>query len=543
MPSLQLWRYISDRTGIISYANLPFLWLFAGRNNVFLSLTPYSYSTFNTFHRHVARIATLEALIHSIGYTVMEVSSDDLAVQWQEQYWYTGGIATIAMGLLALPFGLSSLFIRRRAYEIFLLLHIALGVLVIVGLFYHTAIFNGEYDGYLWPLVAIWSFDRLARVARLAYCNVRVFAGAKRIGATRITSTTVCYHQDAHLLELRIIPSGSVKPAAGQHYFVYQRNGWKLWENHPFTLASWSELRDLANGGNDASTGLSKVISKGAAEVKDIAVTSSSSGTSSPTNTPGNCSKEIVAAAPIATVSSSSEEGLTFLVRPYDSWTRRLQTLCQRSTSLDHTITTTLAIEGPYGHRAPLHHFQSVVFVIGGSGITAALPYLQEFLVHHRRPRQASGHSSDNMAIRRTATEKVTLIWSTRQEAMITEVVNRELRSLLTVPEGLARCHFHVTGPEPIADSLRLKTELANASIGPGSGDSTKNHVYVQHSRPDVNALILEAADSSAVGEKVAVFVCGPAGMADGARGAVHTFLKRMDKPMIDVKYFEESFG
>ena len=68
-PKLQTWRYIADRTGIASYANLPLLWMFSGRNNVFLWLTGWQFSTFNLFHRHIARVATLEAIIHSIGYT------------------------------------------------------------------------------------------------------------------------------------------------------------------------------------------------------------------------------------------------------------------------------------------------------------------------------------------------------------------------------------------------------------------------------------------------------------------------------------------
>ena len=66
---MQLSRYISDRTGIISYANLSWMWIFAGRNNIFIWATGWQFSTFNLFHRHVARIATIQAIVHSIGYT------------------------------------------------------------------------------------------------------------------------------------------------------------------------------------------------------------------------------------------------------------------------------------------------------------------------------------------------------------------------------------------------------------------------------------------------------------------------------------------
>ena len=73
--AIQHWRYISDRTGIISYANLPLLWMFAGRNNVFLWLTGWSFSSFNIFHRHIARIATIQAVIHSIGWSAIQINS------------------------------------------------------------------------------------------------------------------------------------------------------------------------------------------------------------------------------------------------------------------------------------------------------------------------------------------------------------------------------------------------------------------------------------------------------------------------------------
>lgn len=67
----QVLRHISDRTGIISFANFPIIWLFGMRNNVVLWLTGWDFGTYNNFHRWVARVATLQAVIHSIGYTVI----------------------------------------------------------------------------------------------------------------------------------------------------------------------------------------------------------------------------------------------------------------------------------------------------------------------------------------------------------------------------------------------------------------------------------------------------------------------------------------
>lgn len=67
----QNWQYTSDRTGILSYACLPFLWLFSGRNNIFLWATNFDVQSFNIFHRHVAWVATIFAVVHSINYSVV----------------------------------------------------------------------------------------------------------------------------------------------------------------------------------------------------------------------------------------------------------------------------------------------------------------------------------------------------------------------------------------------------------------------------------------------------------------------------------------
>lgn len=74
-PSIykQYLRYVADRTGILSFANLPLLWIFAGRNNIFLWATGWSFATFNIFHRHVAVISVVQAVVHTVLYVVLFV--------------------------------------------------------------------------------------------------------------------------------------------------------------------------------------------------------------------------------------------------------------------------------------------------------------------------------------------------------------------------------------------------------------------------------------------------------------------------------------
>lgn len=77
----QAWRYVSDRTGVIAFANFPVIWLFGMRNNVLAWVTGWDFGMYNNFHRWVARIATLQAVIHSVGYTVL-ILIGTLSASW-----------------------------------------------------------------------------------------------------------------------------------------------------------------------------------------------------------------------------------------------------------------------------------------------------------------------------------------------------------------------------------------------------------------------------------------------------------------------------
>jgi hypothetical protein len=66
----ELCEYVGNRTGVLSLANMAISILFAGRNNLLLAITGWSQSTFLTLHRWAARVATVQAVVHSIVYTL-----------------------------------------------------------------------------------------------------------------------------------------------------------------------------------------------------------------------------------------------------------------------------------------------------------------------------------------------------------------------------------------------------------------------------------------------------------------------------------------
>lgn len=89
----QVWRFFADRTGYLSYANTAVFFAFGIRNNILIWMTGWSFGTFNRFHRWTARVATVEAILHSIGYTAFYfVDSESgyaaYSAEFKERFWY-----------------------------------------------------------------------------------------------------------------------------------------------------------------------------------------------------------------------------------------------------------------------------------------------------------------------------------------------------------------------------------------------------------------------------------------------------------------------
>ncbi|WWD05749.1 hypothetical protein V865_003832 [Kwoniella europaea PYCC6329] len=293
----QIIRYLSDRTGIMCFYNLPLLWCLAGRNDVILWMTGWSYSTLNLFHRWVARIAILQAIVHSAGY---------IAEEMKQRYWWTGVVATIVMSLL-IPFSVRPF--REKFYELFLIIHIGLALVTLVTCWYHVEIWDGAYDPWIWASVAVWAMDRFIRVIRVI---VLTYKALSKSGVNTNATIPWSPSDQRGLIRLSITTSIKIIPQPGQYYFIYTPYSLKPWENHPFTLASWTV--------------------------------------------------------------NAHDSTLNFLVAPLKGATKRWQKKILKNQ--ERKVDMRLLLEGPYGHTNPVEQYDKVLFLVGGSGITSILPYL-----------------------------------------------------------------------------------------------------------------------------------------------------------------------
>jgi ferric-chelate reductase len=341
----------------------------------------------------------------------------------------------------------------------------------------HTSIFEGEYNPYLWPLVAIWVFDRLVRIIRVIYCNVHFSLGSGK--TIHRTTATVVSHRGANVLEIKLYPGTQhLNPGPGQHYFLYQPFRLKGWENHPFTLASYNASPQTPTGTEHFS--------------------------------------------------------MSFWARPQNGWTSNLRQQCIKAN--DGTIQTTLLIEGPYGIAKPLWRFDEVMLIAGGSGIAAIMPYLHDYI-----------RQSENSEL--TRTNVVHFIWTDRSEENVRLLMSGPLDRVLLREDVETSLHItssHATSDpaspvavekteEPATPEECMPKELIPSVRG------THQPLLLKSGRPDIRDLITTTAEEvSGRGRRLAVFVCGPATLADAARDATR---RSMQGSHDNVRYFEETFG
>lgn len=215
--SLTLVRFVADRTGIISFGQVPLLVLFAGRNNLLLRISGIPYSGFIAFHKWISRTMGLLALIHSVLYLFYSFVFGSLLRDQRELYFVMGEVAMVACIVLIVQ---AVYFFRKTNYEWFLCLHIAFAVIFLAGCILHTMRIG--FAEWIYASCAFWVLDRVIRVKN-----------TKIVGA-QIESMGSDYKDPTFKItflrnNLRVYPG----------CFVYlQFLDWRLpfWQSHPFSI-------------------------------------------------------------------------------------------------------------------------------------------------------------------------------------------------------------------------------------------------------------------------------------------------------------------
>ena len=435
-------------------------------------LAGFSFTSCVTFHRYATRIATIQAIVHSILFTVTYFwmgGYSRYAKEAAKGYYWWGIIATLA---LALCVAFATLPLRKRRYESFLITHIGLAILSLIGCWYHIIDRYGKnwgYEVYLYIAFAFWGADRLARLVRIAVFN-------------KPGSYTNAYAEllpGDSIIKLTVFPATIWKFHPGQYSFLYFPTLGKAYESHPFSIAGWSsDIHGFAATSPDLTMKSRIESEKKSENTKD-------NTTLSRTN--------LSVRDDASTIDTPSRQSIVFLIRPSTGKTLELREYIlarsSASSSSQHRVPIPIPVltEGPYGHMAHLHCSDSILCFAGGVGITGILGYVQAFLQERRDNKDERGGSM-------TATRMV-VAWSVREISFIHAI--QALFPATLESRGLV-FKFFCTGE---------------------SGEGFDG------SRIDIGKILLQEAQSVRPG-KLAVISCAPAAMADVIRREVVTTLR-----------------
>ncbi|KAF2867716.1 ferric reductase like transmembrane component-domain-containing protein [Massariosphaeria phaeospora] len=395
----EIMGYTSARTGVLAFALAPLVVLLSGRNNVLLWLTNWSHSTYMLLHRWVARIFTLQVILHSLLELVLYQKTGELATEQVAPYWIWGIVATIACVIMVV---VSSLFFRRLSYELFLIIHIILAVFVIAGSWYHVELLftrKWGYEFWIYAVCAVWFSDRLMRVGRILKNGIRK-AEVTEIGEDIVRVDIKDVRWDAQ---------------PGKHTYAYfpALNPLRPWENHPFSIIPTALL---------SSRGHSISSTESQHSASDIEKTGASATVTSRGTT-------------------TSTSGISLYVRKSTGLTKALTS---------HAALPTL-LDGPYPNTstAAVLKTDRLVLIAGGIGITAILP----FIAHHPNVKlhwsvkaSAQGLVDDLDAVLRGVREKQVVVG---QRLSVEAVLERE------EAEGWKRIGVVVCGPGGLCDDVR----------------------------------------------------------------------------------------
>ncbi|KAI5963330.1 uncharacterized protein KGF55_003122 [Candida pseudojiufengensis] len=213
-----LLRYYAVRASILSSTMMPLLILFGGRNNFLQWITKWDYSTFITLHRWISRIIMILIIIHAFNYSAYMKSIKKTTI---EPYLYWGTAAFLA-GVVIMIQGL--LVLRRKWYEMFLILHILLAGIFIFGAWLHVEELYCVWFYYVSSM--IWLFDRIIRVLRLYQFG---------------NPQAKIYLLSDDTLKIIVPKPKSWEVIPGGHAFIHFLKWDCFWQSHPFTYTSTNQ--------------------------------------------------------------------------------------------------------------------------------------------------------------------------------------------------------------------------------------------------------------------------------------------------------------
>ncbi|KAI1370515.1 ferric reductase like transmembrane component-domain-containing protein [Hypoxylon crocopeplum] len=464
---------LAVRTGLMSQALTPIIVALAGKVNFITILTGISHEKLNIFHRWVSYMCLFLAIVHTVPFIVQPLR-DGGPEGLRKQFYKPGGMeytGTPPLGILVGIVVLSIPWIRHRFYNLFYRLHIPMYVVYLGLLFWHS---KQEKDSwvYLWATLAIW----------LASCAVRLFHKWQTFSIFREWF-------QGFPSRLQELPGGMTKMTVlappdfqwkpGQHVWLRVPH-LSILQNHPFTIA----------------------------------------------NIPKHSTKGIK--------QDSDTNEMIFYVRAHHGLTLdMLKSVADHDVAEGHGRSISVHIDGPYGglvEDIPAL-YKSLIFVAGGSGISACLPWIQ--------------YAAKRITEGTATTESIHLVWMVRYASQI-QWITEELEPLINAHPDLIQVDFFVTNsrsPSIVSADSEKNSDNGEASSKPGDKSTTTvspklGQVHNQRPYlPDLLPALLTARRSFIIG-------CGPESLRTDLANAASAAQKKVLAGDADIiTLHTESFG
>jgi Ferric reductase like transmembrane component/Ferric reductase NAD binding domain/FAD-binding domain len=318
---------LRGRSGTLSVANIIPLVILAGRNNPLISWLKISFDTYNLLHRWIGRMAVLEALVHTLAWTISEVAN----AGWAGVSYKIGndpfiGYSTVGVIAMSLILITSPSAIRHAFYETFLNVHIVCAAVAMAGIWIHCDIGQLPQLPYIKWAVVLWIGDRSARMARILFYNY-----SRKAGWTM--ATVECLPGDACRVTLHLPKHTSIKP--GSHAYL-RFAAINPWESHPFSIA-WTKDKAL--------------------------------------------SMELPFAEKPSLERAKLTTDVSFVIHAQAGWTRQLHTRALSNASPG--LSTPALFEGPYQGNHSLDSYGTLLLFAGSSGISHQIPFLLHLISSH----------------------------------------------------------------------------------------------------------------------------------------------------------------
>lgn len=346
--------YIADRTGILAITQFPLMFLFAGRNNIFIIITGWSIRTFNLYHRYIATFTWILILIHACCYVGYSKQNNDYVERWLLQKWKWANTALICGGILII---FSFKIFRKYAYEFFKLSHQLLSIFFVIGTWYHCKTLG--WMPFLYATVAIWGFDHILRMSKIFLSGGVVMADCEAIVDIN-TAEEKRIIKDVEIdLEVNKKEKIEDRESFLKRIMIYSKEN----KNSEELPTSQTSIKDCETS-NENQT------------VHSLRITISHSGWWR--DYPG-CFVFVYfllpnlfwQSHPFTVLRSSNEKNvdqLTIIIRVKDGLTKALAKYIQKQEN--HRARIPILLEGPYGTPIAFRNYKNSIFVAAGIGIT-----------------------------------------------------------------------------------------------------------------------------------------------------------------------------